>query len=108
MANGVSGTTGFIWRHSHGCNLGHFRGGWRNKPLIVIGRWAYVPFTPSSPMDEFTVLPIQIFNWISRPQHEFTINKNAQNNHSINYYVHNEWYSCIFQEQMAKKNKLVE
>lgn len=43
-------------------------------PLIVIGALAYVPFTPSSPMDEFTVLPIQIFNWISRPQHEFTIN----------------------------------
>ena len=45
-------------------------------PLIVIGA-AYVPFTPSSPMDEFTVLPIQIFNWISRPQHEFTINAAA-------------------------------
>ena len=46
-------------------------------PLIVIGALAYVPFTPSSPMDEFTVLPIQIFNWISRPQHEFTINAAA-------------------------------
>ena len=46
-------------------------------PLIVIGALAYVPFTPSSPMDEFTVLPIQIFNWISRPQHEFTVNAAA-------------------------------
>ncbi|MBC8266923.1 MAG: phosphate ABC transporter permease PstA [Flavobacteriales bacterium] len=46
-------------------------------PLIVIGALAYVPFTPSSPMDEFTVLPIQIFNWISRPQHEFSINAAA-------------------------------
>ena len=46
-------------------------------PLIVIGALAYVPFTPSSPMDEFTVLPIQIFNWISRPQQEFTINAAA-------------------------------
>ena len=52
--------------------------------------------SPLHPMDEFTVLPIQIFNWISRPQHEFTINA-AGNNHSINYYVHNEWYkNCIF------------
>jgi phosphate transport system permease protein len=40
-------------------------------PLILIGAAAYVPFVPASPMDEFTVLPIQIFNWISRPQPEF-------------------------------------
>jgi phosphate transport system permease protein len=43
-------------------------------PLIVIGALAYVPFVPDSPMDEFTVLPIQIFNWVSRPQPEFLTN----------------------------------
>jgi phosphate transport system permease protein len=43
-------------------------------PLIVIGALAYVPFVPKSPMDEFTVLPIQIFNWVSRPQPEFLVN----------------------------------
>lgn len=43
-------------------------------PLIVIGALAYVPFVPSSPTDEFSVLPIQIFNWISRPQKGFAIN----------------------------------
>jgi phosphate transport system permease protein len=42
-------------------------------PLIVIGALAYVPFVPKSPMDEFTVLPMQIFNWISRPQHDFQV-----------------------------------
>ncbi|GAB4250578.1 MAG: phosphate ABC transporter permease PstA [Vicingaceae bacterium] len=46
-------------------------------PLIVVGALAYVPFAPKSPMDEFTVLPIQIFNWVSRPQHEFAINAAA-------------------------------
>ena len=46
-------------------------------PLIVIGALAYVPFTPSSPLDEFTVLPIQIFNWTSRPQEEFLTNAAA-------------------------------
>ena len=46
-------------------------------PLIVIGALAYVPFVPESPMDEFTVLPIQIFNWVSRPQAEFLINAAA-------------------------------
>ncbi|MGK7389806.1 MAG: phosphate ABC transporter permease PstA [Candidatus Cyclobacteriaceae bacterium M2_1C_046] len=46
-------------------------------PLIVIGALAYVPFVATSPTDEFTVLPIQIFNWISRPQHGFTINAAA-------------------------------
>lgn len=46
-------------------------------PLIVIGALAYVPFAPSSPMDEFSVLPIQIFNWITRPQHGFVENAAA-------------------------------
>ena len=46
-------------------------------PLIVIGALAYVPFAPSSPMDDFSVLPIQIFNWISRPQHGFEVNAAA-------------------------------
>jgi len=46
-------------------------------PLIVVGALAYVPFVPSSPMDEFSVLPIQIFNWISRPQAGFIINAAA-------------------------------
>lgn len=46
-------------------------------PLIVIGALAYVPFVPSTPLDEFTVLPIQIFNWVSRPQADFLINAAA-------------------------------
>jgi phosphate transport system permease protein len=46
-------------------------------PLIVIGALAYVPFVPKTPMDEFTVLPIQIFNWTSRPQAAFLVNAAA-------------------------------
>lgn len=46
-------------------------------PLIVVGALAYVPFAPSNPLDEFSVLPIQIFNWISRPQHGFIENAAA-------------------------------
>jgi len=46
-------------------------------PLIVIGALAYVPFAPETPMDEFSVLPIQIFNWASRPQHGFATNAAA-------------------------------
>lgn len=40
-------------------------------PLIMIGALTYVAFIPEGPMDEFTALPIQIFNWTSRPQQEF-------------------------------------
>jgi phosphate transport system permease protein len=43
-------------------------------PLIVIGALVYVPFAPSNPMDEFTVLTIQIFNWVTRPQAGFVTN----------------------------------
>jgi len=40
-------------------------------PLIMIGALTFIAFTPQGIMDSFTVLPIQIFNWVSRPQDEF-------------------------------------
>jgi phosphate transport system permease protein len=46
-------------------------------PLIVVGALAYVPFVPTTPTSEFTVLPIQIFNWVSRPQEAFLVNASA-------------------------------
>lgn len=46
-------------------------------PLIMIGALTYIAFVPgsdgllSAPLDPFTALPIQIFNWTSRPQEAF-------------------------------------
>ena len=40
-------------------------------PLIVVGAATYITFTPDGPTDRFTVLPLQIFDWISRPQADF-------------------------------------
>jgi len=40
-------------------------------PLVAVGAMAYVPFVPTGPSDQFTALPIQIFNWSARPQAEF-------------------------------------
>ncbi len=40
-------------------------------PLIMIGALTYVAFVPEGPMDEFTALPIQIYNWTARPQPAF-------------------------------------
>lgn len=40
-------------------------------PLIVVGALAYVSFIPKGPFDQFTVLPIQIFNWAGMPKKEF-------------------------------------
>jgi phosphate transport system permease protein len=40
-------------------------------PLLVTGAVAYITYNPSSIMDRYTVLPVQIFNWSSRPQDEF-------------------------------------
>ena len=40
-------------------------------PLIMIGALTFIAFPPRSPMDPFTVLPIQIFNWTAKPQAEF-------------------------------------
>ena len=73
-------------------------------PLIVIGALAYVPFVANSPMDEFTVMPMQIFNWISRPQHEFIVNGAAAIimlllitfvMNGIAVYFRNKWQSRI-------------
>jgi phosphate transport system permease protein len=46
-------------------------------PLITIGALTYVPFAPDSIWSPFTVLPIQIFDWLSRPQVEFSQNAAA-------------------------------
>ncbi len=40
-------------------------------PLVIMGALSFVPFAPASPLDRFTVLPIQIYVWISKPQEEF-------------------------------------
>ena len=60
------------------------------SPLITIGALTYVAFLPTSPIslefpyislkgffDPFSVLPIQIFNWVSRPQKGFWIDAAA-------------------------------
>lgn len=59
-------------------------------PLITIGALTYIAFLPTSPIqsqppfvsfqwtdDPFTVLPIQMFNWISRPGDDFQGNAAA-------------------------------
>jgi phosphate transport system permease protein len=46
-------------------------------PLITIGALTYVPFLPDSLWSPFTVLPIQTFNWVSRPQVAFLENAAA-------------------------------
>ncbi|HLC18603.1 MAG TPA: phosphate ABC transporter permease PstA [Thermodesulfobacteriota bacterium] len=46
-------------------------------PLITIGALTYIAFLPESIFDPFTVLPIQVFNWVSRPQQAFAVNAAA-------------------------------
>jgi phosphate transport system permease protein len=40
-------------------------------PLIVVGASTFITTDPSGPFSKFTTLPIQIFQWTSRPQDEF-------------------------------------
>lgn len=46
-------------------------------PLITIGALTYIAFLPEGLSSPFTVLPIQIFNWVSRPQPAFATNAAA-------------------------------
>ena len=40
-------------------------------PLVVVGASTFITFDPTSPFSKFTALPIQIYQWTSRPQAEF-------------------------------------
>ena len=59
-------------------------------PIITVGALTFIAFLPSAPvtsqfpfvsfkwlLDPFTVMPIQMFNWISRPQKDFHLNAAA-------------------------------
>lgn len=54
-----------------GLILGLSRAIGETAPLITLGALTYVSFVPSGPGDRFTAIPIQVFNWISRPQDDF-------------------------------------
>lgn len=73
-------------------------------PLLVIGALVYVPFIPEGPHDQFTTLPIQVFNWVSRPQAAFIVNAAAGIIvlllitfllNAIAIYIRNKWYKKI-------------
>lgn len=40
-------------------------------PLVVIGAVTFITYTPRSLSDQFTAIPLQIFNWARYPQEEF-------------------------------------
>tara|TARA_Y100001936_G_C16093257_1_gene688709 strand:- start:3592 stop:4485 length:894 start_codon:yes stop_codon:yes gene_type:complete len=40
-------------------------------PMVAISALVYITFTPNSPLDQFTVMPIQIFNWVADPRPGF-------------------------------------
>jgi phosphate transport system permease protein len=42
-------------------------------PLVLLGALTFITFNPDGLNSAFTALPIQIFNWISRPQEEFEV-----------------------------------
>ena len=42
-----------------------------SAPMIAISALVYITFLPEGPLDRFTVMPIQIYNWISQPQDDF-------------------------------------
>lgn len=54
-----------------GCILALSRAIGETAPLITVGALTYVAFLPDNLLAPFSVLPIQAFNWLSRPQPEF-------------------------------------
>jgi phosphate transport system permease protein len=56
-----------------GTILGLSRAIGETAPLILLGALTFVTFNPDGLTSQFTALPVQIFNWISRPQEEFKV-----------------------------------
>jgi phosphate transport system permease protein len=54
-----------------GMILGLSRAIGETAPLITLGALTYLNFVPAGPYDRFTAIPLQVFNWVSRPQTEF-------------------------------------
>lgn len=60
-----------------GCILAFSRAIGETAPLVTLGALTYVARVPDSLFAPFTALPIQAFNWLSRPQPEFHVNAAA-------------------------------
>jgi phosphate transport system permease protein len=60
-----------------GCILSLSRAMGETAPLVLVGALSYVTFLPDGVDAPFSALPIQIFNWVSRPQAEFLVNAAA-------------------------------
>ena len=54
-----------------GTILGLSRAIGETAPLLVTGAAAFVAFTPDNLLDAYSALPVQIFDWVRRPQPEF-------------------------------------
>lgn len=48
-----------------------------SAPIIVIGAATYIAFVPNTILSEFSALPLQIFQWVQRPQSGFVDNAAA-------------------------------
>jgi phosphate transport system permease protein len=48
------------------------RGLGETAPLLLVGALTYVAFDPTV-LGEFTALPVQIFQWVGRPQEDFRV-----------------------------------
>jgi phosphate transport system permease protein len=88
-----------IWDHILPCSYGSILTGiiiglsraiGETAPLITIGALTFIAFLPPAPIQPdfpfisfewlkapFTVMPIQMFNWVSRPEPEFQVNAAA-------------------------------
>jgi phosphate transport system permease protein len=60
-----------------GVILGIARAAGETAALIMIGAFTFIAFDNRSLFDDFTTLPIQIYNWTIRPQEAFRVNASA-------------------------------
>ena len=72
-------------------------------PIVIVGALTYMTFLPSGPTSDFTALPIQIFNWVSRPQKGFVIDAAAGIVCLLVILVAMNSFAIIFRDQIQKR-----
>ncbi len=87
-------------------------------PLLTIGAVAYIAYLPPSPLthelpflnfqwmkESFTAMPIQMFNWVSRPQDEFHVNAAAAGIILLAMTLSMNMFAIIIRYRFRKKMK---
>jgi len=88
-----------------GCILAFARAIGETAPLVTLGALTYVATVPDSIFSPFTALPIQAFNWLSRPQAAFHANAAAAITVLLIFMIAVNAFAIFIRARMQKRQR---